>query len=266
MAGAPPPPPRESPRKSSLPEYCETTETELLVSKPLTLCRVLSEAPPERTVQAPRSPDTALYADACRRARHRMLDGDTGWADVLSATLPRLVDNDCIRLVFMDGVGARALERQGVIQSDPAWIAHTVLLFGDSRPVDLVRKQMPFLSWILRSDFLFVRGTYLEKDVAGDTDEDTRDLALFQSLARGLPWGQSSLVLPTAAERRAHLRPQHVSHDTFLDFLSYALDQAPDLAARLEDVRLFSTVPLCGGAYEGGLREEQRAQSTVFEF
>lgn len=209
--------------RKALPKMRAEEKTKILVSKP-----VRAEAP-MTTVLAPPPPPVPDYAAAFKQARFTV-DGP-GWPDGLAATLPLLGPNDCIRLVFMDG----AHELLETAYTDKRWIPHSVLLFGDKRPVHLAEKSLPLITWMLRNDFLSVRASY------ADSEDDA---LAYQEASAVMPWARSArnAILVTGGQRLGY--PGQVEFDAFLDFLDYALEQDAQLATRLAEAKLFSTVPL----------------------
>lgn len=165
----------------------------------------------------------AIEREAAQRSVYSMQDdGGASWGDVLAATLQVLGPGDNVRLVFLDDAGAQTLLAQDVGFLDDAWLPHSVVLFGDKKPVQLWQKKLPFIAWMLRGDFLKTRASYLEEDA------DTR----------------LSPPSSSTSVRRAWPHPHEVDHDTFLDFLDYVLDQDAELNERFQNVLLFSSVPL----------------------
>lgn len=227
----------------------ESPRTEVVVAKPL-VDDVCLRAPPV---------DAAERA-AAQRATFAMQAGDADWPAVLAATLPTLsTADDCIRLVFLDGSGARRL--LGEPWSSDVWLPHSVVLFGDGRPVRLAGKRLPLGAWMQRTHFLEVSaGFRLDGE---EEEEDAEDLARFRQASAEMPWAPA-LALPVV---RGHRRLEEAPHDTFLDFLDFALEEESGFAERFVDVRLFSSVRLRGGCYEGGLvADVGRGKERVFVF
>lgn len=219
---------RDGAVRKARPKMRAEKKTKILVSKPVRAAAAMA------TVAAPAAPSPVPdYAAAFKQARFTV-DGPD-WPDALAATLPALGSDDCIRLVFMDG--AHELLDTVTDYTGECWIPHSVLLFGDRRPVHLGEKALPLIAWMLRNDFLSVRASYA----------DSEDNALaYQQASAGMPWARSAhnAVLATGGQRLGY--PGQVEFDAFLDFLDYALEQDAQLASRLAEARLFSTVPLEG--------------------
>lgn len=216
----------------------------------LVLGGALSDVRPPRSVDAER--------DAASRACYTMHPADKDWASVLASTLGALKEpDDCIRLVFLDGEGARGLAEGREPWSSDAWLTHSVALFGDERPVCVAGKRLPIVAWMQCQGFV-------EACASFRADADAEDLERFREASADLPWVST---LPAMGARD---KIETVPHAIFLDFLNFVLDDNEGdaaLAGRFEDVRLFATVRLCGGCYEGGLREDVVGQkATVFEF